>query len=388
MAQVYVDGVQIYDPFLEGYELTKLTATTSLDKAGTAEIVMPAGHPAYNSFTSYRSVISIHRADRLIFRGRVLYPTVSMDKFKTLICEGERNFLRDGILEPYLYQAAPDVIFSDVITRYNAQVEPYKQFQVGVVTATDPNGYVRLESEEAEQVSDVIDKLVERVGGYIIFTTNSAGQRVINWYGALDHECGQVIEFGENLLDYSLTGSNPDLATIIYPYGAKDETTGKRLTIEAVNGGKRYIRDEEAIALRGSIAKPVYWDDVKLARNLLRKAQQYLAASKLIVNTLELTAFDLSVMDRDIDALEVGDIVRVRSAPHCVDDVFLLRERTYDFFDPSQDRVVLGKERATLTGADVIGDKQALAQLRRAEQSLKTDYKISLTDALARAAIK
>ena len=32
---------------------------------------------------------------------------------------------------------------------------------------------------------NTIDKLVERCGGYIVFTTNTEGQRVINWYDEL-----------------------------------------------------------------------------------------------------------------------------------------------------------------------------------------------------------
>lgn len=384
MVRVYADGKRIYDPNLDGYELLGLKATPSVDKAGMAEIVMPAGHPAYNSFIEYRTPVEIYRANELLFRGRALYPSGNFYRNKTIVCEGERCFLRDSIIEPYLYQADPAVIFSDVIARHNAQVDSFKQFQVGAITVKDPNGYVRLESEEAGPAADVIDKLVERVGGYIRFTTDSLGRRVVNWLGSLDKVSSQKIMFGENLLDYSTTGANTDLATVIFPYGAKDETTGKRVTIEAVNGGRRYIQDDAAVAFRGRIAKAVYWDDVTRADNLLRKAKQYLATSKLIVNTLELSAFDLSLMGLDIDALSVGINVPVLSAPHGVDDLFLLRERTYDLLDPSADKVLLGAARATLTSAGVKGDRNALDQIRRSEQSLKTDYRISITDALAR----
>lgn len=388
MVRVYADGALIYDPNLDGYELEGLTATASIDKAGTAEIVMPAGHPAYNAFVGYRTVVEIHRDGGLLWRGRAVYPMVGFNRSKTITCEGERNFLRDAVIEPYLYQASPAVIFSDVLGRYNAQVDAFKRFRVGKVTAEDPNGYIRLESEQAEQISDIIDKLVERVGGYITFSTASDGTRLINWLGTLDEECGQVIEFGENLLDYTEDGANTELATVIYPYGAKDDTTGEVLGIEAVNGGKPYIVDAEAVKLRGWIAVPVTWDDVTVASNLLRKARQYLATSKLFVTTVELSAVDLSVLGGDIEPLRVGCNVRVRSAPHGVDDVFLLRERSYDLLNPAGDTVVLGADRATLTGASVGGDKNTIAQLRRSEQATKIDYTISITDAVARSANK
>lgn len=387
MFTVYADDNRlIYDAYLDGYELLDVEVTVGVNKAGTATIVMPATHHAYNSFMSQRTVITIYQDGELLFRGRVLYQKDDWDRSRTLTCEGERCFFCDSILEPYLYQTDPAVIFSDIIRRHNEQVDEFKQFQVGSVTVKDPNGYVRLESETAEQISDVIDKLVERVGGYITFTTDSSGQRTVNWLSSIGRTCSQAIEFGENLLDYSATGANTDLATVIYPYGAKDETTGERVTIEAVNGGKRYIQDDEAVALRGRIAKIMTWDDVTLASNLLRKAEQQLGVSKLLITTLQVSAVDLSVMDKNIDALRVGDMVPVKSEPHGVNDVFQLTERTYRLLNPSQDTVVLGKDCATLTNADVAGDKRIQEQLKSTAQGIKTDYTISINDAVAAAA--
>lgn len=382
MIQVYADGKLIYDHRLDETALLGLTAEVGLNRGGTAEIVMPPGHPAYNSFISYRTIVEIWRRNELVFRGRALYPTDDFNNQRTITCEGERCFLRDAVMQPYLYQASPEVIFADAVSKYNAQVEPFKRFRVGVITAKDPNDYQYIACEEASYVSDVIDKLVEYVGGYVVFSTAADGQRVINWYGSLDEVCGQAIEFGENLLDFSSTGANTELATVIYPYGAKNEETGERVTIKDVNGGKLYIQDDEAVALRGSIASAVYWDDVTLASNLLKKAQKYLQTSKLIITSLELSALDLSAWDIDIDSLSIGLNVPVRSKPHGVNGTFLLTSRKYDFFHPEQDSVVLGKDMLTLTGSDVATNRSTLNQIDRAKKSIKTDYTISITDAV------
>lgn len=382
MIGVYVDGATVYDSRLEDYALLALQATTGLNKGGTAELTMPPGHPAYNGFTSFRSIVEIYRNSELLFRGRALYPTDDFYNRRAITCEGERCFLRDAVMRPYLYETDPASIFTDLISIYNAQVEAEKQFQVGTITVTDANDYIRLESESAEQVSDTLDKLVERCGGYVVFTTNTSGQRVINWYESLGYRSSQVIEFGENLLDFSRTQNNTDLATRIVPYGAKDTESGERITIESVNDGLDYIEDADAVALRGVIAVPVVWDDVTEPANLLTKAQQYLATSKMIVTTLELSAVDLSAVDRDIDTFQVGDTIQVRSEPHGVDDSFLLQERTYNLLDPAQDTVVLGKDLTTLTGADVAATRDALNQLRRTEYSIKANYTLGVNQAV------
>lgn len=390
MVQVYADDRLVYDTRLPDTALLGLEVSVLVNKAGTAEIVMPPDHPAYDYFTEYRTVVTVYRDGVLLFRGRALYATDDFYRRRTITCEGERAFLLDGIMRPYLYQDGPAAILADIIGLYNAQVEEFKRFVVGTVTVTDPNNYVRLESSKAEQIADTIDKLVERVGGYIVFGTNEAGQRTINWYDTLDYRSWQVIEFGSNLLDFSRTGANTDMATVIIPYGAQVEvlneetgdTTYKRVDITSVNGGLDFIQDYDAVYLRGVIARPVYWDDVMEPANLLAKAQQYLASSKMLISSLELSAVDLSVLDANIDSFRVGDRVQVRSKPHGVDDLFTLMERDYDLLDPGKDKVVLGKDLASLAGADVAGDKKSANELNKVEHSIRQEYQLNVAQAI------
>lgn len=382
MIKVYADDQLIYAPQLPGYELAALQANVSATTSGTATITMPPGHPAMDRFTSYKTVVTIYRRDVLLFRGRALYATDDFYNRRTVTCEGERGFLQDSVVRPYLYQDSPAAIFADLIAIHNAQVDAHKAFTVGNVTVTDQNDYVRLESNTAEQTAEALDKLVERVGGYIVFTTNTEGQRVINWYDEPGYRSGQSIEFGENLMDFSRSGDGEDLATAIIPYGAEDEETGARLTIESLNDGLDFIQDDEAVALRGFIMRPVYWDDVTEPANLLTKARQYLAKSKNMVTSLQLSAVDLSALDKNIDTFQVLDLVRVRSKPHNVDEDFLLTDRTYNLLDPSQDKVTLGKEVATLTGADVAGDRHNRDELHKTEGSIRGDYMNGIADAV------
>lgn len=381
MIQLYVDDNLIYDSRLHSTALLGLQAQLGMNKGGAATIVLPPEHPAYNDFISYRSVVRIYRDGVLRFRGRALYPTDDFMLRRTITCEGERCFLRDGIHRPYRYADTPAVIFREIIGLYNAQVEAFKQFVVGTIDgiSEDP---IELENEEAENFSSILDKLVELCGGCIVFTTNGEGQRVINWYAEINYSNQQTIEFGANLVDFSRTTANSDLATVIFPYGAKNDTTGDRLTITSVNGGLDFIKDDEAVALRGIISKAVYWDEITTADALLTKAQQYLNASKNLVASLELTAVDLSLLDKNIDSFMIGDTIRVRSKPHGInDELYQLTEQSLDFLYPQNDRIVLGKTITSLTGADVASARKADDSLRRINKAIKTDYSVN-TDAI------
>lgn len=366
MLQLLTDGVVAYDSTLEDYTLLGLKTTTGLNKGGTAEIVMPPGHPAYNSFVSYKTIVELYDNGALQFRGRPLYPKDSFYNIRTITCEGERCFLRDGIMRPYLYQDTPAAIFAAGLEAYNAQATPERRFALGQVTVTDPNDYVRLESENAETCAAFFDKLVERCGGYITFTTAEDGSRCMNWLEAIGTHSTQPIEFGQNLLEFERAGESPDLATAILPYGAQLED-GTRITIESVNGGADWIQDDDAVALRGFIIATVTWDDVTDPENLLTKARAWLDEHKLAVVSLQLTAADLSRLDRSIDTYRDGDLVQVISKPHSMDGWLQLTERTTDWLDPGGHAVTLGYTMATLTGADVIAAATAGQAANRAK---------------------
>lgn len=390
MIQIYADGVLAYDSRLQergkDYTLLGLTTTTSENKGGTATIIMPPHHPAYSLFVSHRTIVEMYRDGRMDFRGRALIPSDDMFNRRTWTIEGELCLFQDGLARPYLYHDSPAAIFTAVVNEYNSQVEDFKRFRVGTITVTDPNDYVRLESESAEQSLTVINKLLERCGGYIAFTTDTEGRRVINWYASTGYRSNQTIEFGENLLDFAREGINTDLATVLVPYGAKDETTGVYVDITSVNNGLDYIVDEEARAIRGWIARPAYYDDITIPANLLKKARADLEVRKKIVTALRLSALDLSRLGTTrIDSFQVGDTVRVKSRPHEVDEDFRLTEYTEDWLHPDLSTISLGKEQSFLTSADVAGDNKSLSELQRTKHQIEASYTLNIANAVAEA---
>jgi phage minor structural protein len=284
-------------------------------------------------------------------------------------------FLRDTINRPYNYQATPRSCFVTLINQHNSAADEWKRFEVGNVTVTDPNEWIKLDSESAETTLATLNKLLDRCGGYIVFTNNPVtGQRVIHWLAKLDQKSTQTVEFGENLLDFSSTGANTtSLATGLIPYGAKDEKTKKRITIESVNNGRDYILANDAVAVRGIILASKTWDDVTSPSALLSKARAYLNENKLFITSLELTALDLSYLDKELDSFSVGDTIRVVSAPHAVNDDFQLSQMTEDFLSPTKSKIVLGKDIPSLTGAGVASDFQSQAALEGVKVNYNTD---------------
>ena len=373
--RIYADGTLVYDSRLEDQDLVGLKVTHGLNVGGTAELVMPLGHPAYNSFAAYKTIVTIYRDGVLRFRGRVLYAADNFYGQRTVTCEGEMCLLRDTINRPYSYEASPRSIFVTILNAHNAATDPEKRFTVGKVTVTDPNEYIKMENESAETTMDTLNKLIDRCGGFITFTTNSSGNRVINYLASLGSTSNQVIEFGENLLDFSRTGANSTgIITGLVPFGAKDEKTKKRITIASVNDGKDYILADDAVAVRGIIMGTEVWNDVTTPANLLKKAKAHLEEHKSFVTSITLTALDLSYLDRSLDSFAVGDMVRVVSAPHGVDEKFQLSQLTEDLLNPARSTITLGKDIQSLTGYDVAGDNKSQKEL----DAVKVEYEVDL----------
>lgn len=382
MIRVYADDALVYDSRLDEYRLLELSYTEGLNKSGTAIIKMAPNHPAFNSFVSFRTVVTIYRDGNLLFRGRALTPTDDLYNRRTITCEGEQGFFLDSVMEPYLFQDSPANIFAAIIEAHNAKTDDFKQFVVGSVTVTDANDYVRMESTQAEQLSSTLDKLIERCGGYLVFTTNAEGKRVVNWLAEVGYANNQTIEFGQNLTEYTRTDDQTSPVTVLLPYGAADES-GVRVTIESVNNGDKYLRDEEAIAVRGQICATVYWDDVTEPTNLLRKAKEHLGNSRSIITSLELSAVDLAALNKSLDSFHKGDKIRVISRPHGIDEYFLLMDKTEDLLSMTNGTIYLGKERRTLTGMGAAGEKKATSELQRTVQQIRADYQLNTAQAVA-----
>ena len=368
MYRIYTDNELIYDSTLEDYVITKGVIEKEVNKFGSFVFGVTTDNPYYDRIKKLKSIIKVRKRDEIVFRGRVFTSNDDFYNNRVFTCEGDLAFLRDSIQRPYEFTGSPADLFRQFITNHNEQVDPEKQFIIGQITVTDTNDYInRSNSNYDDTFTNFSEHLLKTHGGYIHVTYNENEEAVINWFADFPYESGQVIEFGENLLDYVKTNSAENVATAIIPLGAKiepetpeteDETTEptettetleRRVTIASVNNGVDYIYDATAVEVYGWIFATVTWDDVTLPENLLKKAQ---AELRKIINqniTIELNAIDLSVMSSNIDSFRFGAYTRILSKPHKVDERLLLEKQSIDLLKPDNDKITLGYTLSTFT---------------------------------------
>ena len=353
MYSIRVDGNIIYAPPLvnDGCIAYDATVRKELNKVDSCEFTIPTIGAGYDAITKLKSVVTVYDGDEKIFHGRCINVSKDFYNQRKFYCEGELGYLNDSVLRPYAFSAemggAPDTpgnIFAYYIIEHNARVDAYKRFVVGDISTMQGETIVRESSQYPKTLNELQEKLIENYGGYVI--PRYVGDRIYLDYKAVSgDDNGQIIQFGENLLDLEEFVDAGDVKTVIVPVGATVEDSDEPLTIKSVNDGKDYLESATAIALFGRIEECETWSDIHDANTLKTAGQKKLNSLVKEAITLNLSAIDLSMLNVDADRIRVGQYNRVLSLPHGLDDYFQCSRMVLDLCDPKRNEYTFGNPR-------------------------------------------
>ena len=386
MYRIYADETLIYDSTLDDYTITKGQIAKEVNKSGSFVFTIYQDHPYYDKLQKLKTIITVYKNEKIVFRGRILNDSIGFFKDKTFTCEGELSFLLDSIQRPYAFTGSLEKLFKQFISNHNSSIDEVKNFGIGEITVKDDNDYInRSNSSYDNTLTNIKDHLIKTHEGYLHITRGDNQKPILNWFADFPYMSQQNINFGENLLDFVKTNSAESIATAIIPLGAKikseseedtEEAGEKRLTIESVNGGIDYIYDPVAVAKYGWIFKVETWDDVTEPANLLRKGQASLNNIIKQNTTIEVKAIDLALMDRSIDSFELGDYINIISEPHGLNDKLLLKKQTLDLLKPDNDKITLGYTYSTFTDKSLSSNTQNDTIIKRVE-TIENSYAIN-----------
>lgn len=358
MYEVYLDDSLLYEPGDTELYIFNTKLETADSKSGSFEFDITETNPFYDSIKRLTSRIRVDRDGESVFYGRVIDEDTDFYNTKTITCEGELAYLLDTIQEPKEYHHYSIRGFLEaLIYNHNQQVrndDSFKMFSVGIVTVTDPNDEIYRYTNWENTLTAINEKLVNRLGGHLRIR-HVGNVRYLDYIESYDNTNTQVIEFGENLLDYSKNMTASDIATRVIPLGARLEESSiegleEYTTIKSVNNGKVYVESTEAVKLYGVITKTINYDDVTEPANLLTKGRKYLSEIQYEDMTLEVSAIDLNMVYVSIEGIKLGDDIRVVSVPHGMDRYFMVSGMSINLQSPESNVIKLGTNmKATLT---------------------------------------
>ncbi len=288
-----------------------------------------------------------------IFIGRVLKCPDSMDErgliCRKVTCEGRLGWLYDSV-QPYIEYKMVGIstVLSSFLSKHNAQVGADKRIELGQVTVTASNNYTY--TANWDKTMDVIaDKLIGKFGGEIQLRDKD-GKVYIDYLEHIGHGTDTTIELAVNLKTISREVDETAVITRLYPLGAKLTDSEKRLTIGTVNGGKDYIEDSSLVAKYGIISGTQIWDGVTLASNLLSKGKEYLKSVNRAKVQYQITALDLSRIDKHIEQFELGCWYRVKNSLMGIDEDLRIVGISIDLDNPQASQLTFGDRFETLSG--------------------------------------
>lgn len=288
-----------------------------------------------------------------IFIGRVLKCPDSMDErgliCRKVTCEGRLGWIYDSV-QPYAEHKMVGIstVLSSFLSKHNSQVGADKRIELGQVTVTASNNYTY--TANWDKTMDVIaDKLVGKFGGEIQLRDKD-GKVYLDYLESIGHGTDTTIELAVNLKTISREVDETAVITRLYPLGAKAEDSEKRLTIGTVNGGKDYIEDSSLVAKYGVISGTQIWDDVTLASNLLSKGKAYLKSVNRAKVQYQITALDLSRINKSFEQFELGCWYRVKNSLMGIDEDLRIVGISIDLDNPQASQLTFGDRFETLSG--------------------------------------
>lgn len=338
MYTIYADDALLYAPGDEELSVLSPVLETQCNAAGTLTFVLLPEHPMYSALHKMRTRIDVRQDDEIIWRGRVLETETDFYRQKTVTCEGELTYLVDSVLHPYKladYDGTAAGLFRLYLTRHNEAVSEAQQFQIGNVdietlSSVENTGY-------GNTWDEISDNLIDIHGGFLRVRYDGE-TRYLDWTKESGTSCGQVIRFGENLLDLSEYVSASEVVTCLIPYAGQSDS---QITIKSVNDGKDYIEDTTGIALYGRIWGVTEFD-AKDASTLLEMAKENLQKRLKETITITISAVDLHLLDVNAESFRVGDKVRVVSPPHGIDAEYTCTAISLDLVNPDQSEYTFG----------------------------------------------
>lgn len=441
MYTAYYGDQLLFDPRDQDRQLYGQECGITLNEACSYTFSMPTTHPLAGRLTvmDRNNEVVLCSNNEIVFRGRVVSEETDFYGCPTYTCEGERAYLNDVTADkfwtyndkddgttPEGVQVSPDLedLFRYLVSAYNGRAG--RAFAEGINQgAAIYSGTVNIQNTSRESVWKTIkSECVDAYGGYVRVRYDG-GTAYIDYLAGGDHVCGQVVSFGNNLLDYVRTRDGSDICTRIIPVGQTaevshqeqkyddegnpeydDEGNPEYETVIDVEAGQDvYISGYPDNPLSAGYSKAgdhVVWGEGEKTYGIIEKYVSYSDLSEpadlvsaaladlqkcVLGDTIDLSALDLSLLDATADRLTPGDYVRVTSEPHGLDCYLVCTAATLHPDAPDTDTYTLGLSRNELTQVQADRISQLNSTITLVEQVTTTGVQQATASATSASAV-
>lgn len=371
MYQIIIDNHDgntyiLHDSRSNKIRVNDAVCTMEVNKTGTLTFTISPTHKHFDKIHKHKSEIYLFQDDDCIFCGRVLNDETDIYNFKNITCEGMLAYLLDSIQRAKAYSITGDnkitIYLNEILNIHNSQVDDHKKFSVGAISEVDSSDTFYKISSYEDTLTTLNKDLVGSFNHTYLSASFKNGKKVINFVNSKQLPVNnQSIIFGKNLLSINKSLKGEEIATAIIPLGATVEseetengTVDYKLNIKELPDGlikdniykkDDYIYDKKAVETYGWIFKTIVYDGIEEDVNkLLNSGVEQLNYYSKLASNIELTAFDLHLLNVKVDSFRVGQKVKVYSKLHKLDKYLIVQKISIDLDNPSNTTITLGDE--------------------------------------------
>ena len=380
----------IHDPFSDLERASDIQISADVNASGTCTFTIAPSHPIYNKLKLRDSSnnVTVLQDDTVLFDGYIYSFDTNFDKTRDVTCYGCLSYLGDIRLRPYATEQSDDDppgmlycsktidgLFEFYIDQYNTYADEGRKFQIGVNEGSviRETNAISASSDSYPTVADELtDKLLNEVGGYI-FIRHSGRSRIIDYFANCTDVNAQIVDFGVNILDFLKTDTMSGFYTALRPSGGVPEKEagsddsakssdekGHSISLNDIGDGLTdvtgiakkgdVVYNESAVSKYGYIEAYQNYSEITDVASLMHQAAVDLKIASEVHPTIEIKAIDLALYQKGNKPLVPGQLVRIRSIPHDIDEYMMLNSMDIDISDPSQTVYTFGEAIDSLTG--------------------------------------
>ena len=335
----YNDAV-ICTPQFKEFAAISGTLQEGLNAVSVFSFTLPPKHLYFDSIEGRNGLVKLYDDDNVLFIGDIINRKENFDCTTEIECQDALGWLNDIVFVKPTFSGAIENYWAYLLGRYNQEASEWRKINIGTVTV---QGNISINHDtEFLTIFDLVSELTKLAGGYV--SVRYEGEEIfLDYLAQANTESDQSILFGTNLINLEDFVSEEQIFSRIYPRG-KDG-----LDISSVNDGLTYLANGITESMFGIVAVTVDFD-TESATELKALGQAYLEANGLASRTLTLTAFDLSLVDKNYTEIKVGNIIPVISPLHGINTKMQVNAKTTDIVAPENSTFTLGLILNTISG--------------------------------------
>lgn len=367
MYQVNLGDKILYFPSSDDACIYDTELNEEIGMAGEFSFKVPSKNPLYSELAQ-GALVTILKDNKEFWRGEIRDIQTDFAKIATVYCVEDLAWLGDEFLAPAsITDETYAQRFQAAIDAYNLNRSTDRQFNVGYITNVTSSSDCNWTTEYDWSLLECIRACICKDDGYLRVRRVTSGgvvTRYIDCVKLSDYgvQATQPIEYGYNLLDYVKDSDYENLTNVLIPYGEELDSEVYEGYNQRLAGTT--ITDSTSVSVYGRHAKAVIFDGVTDLAQLNALAQAYLTRYAQPQLTMEVKAVDLAGIE-NVDAISIGDSVRIIAAPFAVDQWLYLTQIKRDIQNIDKNSITLSGHvltRRTLT-EQALGTAEAVKNL-------------------------